>query len=63
MQNHASKRVIADLAENYMEKLFYFSLKKTGNSTAAEDLTQAIANGWLKYDENTDKTVGAYVYL
>lgn len=29
--------------DNYMEKIFYFSLKKTGNFTEAEDLTQDIA--------------------
>lgn len=32
-----------DFAENYMETLFYFCLKKTSNSTEAEDLTQDIA--------------------
>ena len=26
-------------------------------------LEEAIANGWLTYDENTDKAVGAYIYL
>ncbi len=36
-------RLVSDFAENYMEKLFYFCLKKTGNSTEAEDLTQDIA--------------------
>ncbi len=30
-------------AENHMEKLFYFCLKKTGNQEEAEDLTQEIA--------------------
>lgn len=34
---------IADFTENYMEKLFYFCLKKTGNETEAQDLTQDIA--------------------
>lgn len=29
--------------QNYMEKLFYFCLKKTGNSEEAEDLTSEIA--------------------
>ena len=37
------ERLIKEFAENYMEKLFYFCLKKTGNSTEAEDLTQDIA--------------------
>ena len=32
-----------EFSENYMEKLFYFCLKKTGNQTEAEDLTQDIA--------------------
>ncbi|MBQ8747882.1 MAG: sigma-70 family RNA polymerase sigma factor [Clostridia bacterium] len=43
---HASgtpEALIADFTENYMEKLFYFCLKKTGNSLDAEDLTQDIA--------------------
>jgi len=33
----------SEFAENYMEKLFYFCLKKTGNHVEAEDLTQDIA--------------------
>jgi RNA polymerase sigma factor (sigma-70 family) len=36
-------RLINEFAENYMEKLFYFCLKKTGNNIEAEDLTQDIA--------------------
>ncbi len=32
-----------DFSEHYMEKLFYFCLRKTGSSEAAEDLTQEIA--------------------
>ena len=36
-------KLINEFAENYMEKLFYFCLKKTGNHTEAEDLTQDIA--------------------
>ena len=36
-------RLIKEFAEDYMEKLFYFCLKKTGNNTEAEDLTQDIA--------------------
>ena len=35
--------LINEFAENYMEKLFYFCLKKTGSNTEAEDLTQDIA--------------------
>ncbi|MBQ8448002.1 MAG: sigma-70 family RNA polymerase sigma factor [Clostridia bacterium] len=32
-----------NFAENFMEKLFYFCLKKTGHNTEAENLTQDIA--------------------
>jgi len=35
--------LITEFTENYMEKLFYFCLKKTGNNNEAEDLTQDIA--------------------
>jgi len=35
--------LIKEFVENYMEKLFYFCLKKTGNNVEAEDLTQDIA--------------------
>ncbi len=34
---------IMDYTENYMEKVFYFCLKKTGNAHDAEDLSQDIA--------------------
>lgn len=34
---------IQEFAEQYMDKLFYFCLKKTGNSWEAEDLTADIA--------------------
>ena len=36
-------KLINDFAANYMEKLFYFCLKKTGTHMEAEDLTQDIA--------------------
>lgn len=36
-------RLISEFVENYMEKLFYFCLKKTGSNNEAEDLTQDIA--------------------
>ena len=36
-------RFVKEFAENYMEKLFYFCLKKTGSNVEAEDLTQDIA--------------------
>ena len=35
--------LIHEFAENYMEKLFYFCLKKTGSKEDAEELTQDIA--------------------
>ncbi|MBQ7010270.1 MAG: sigma-70 family RNA polymerase sigma factor [Clostridia bacterium] len=36
-------RLTGELTEKYMEKLFYFCLKKTGSHIEAEDLTQDIA--------------------
>ena len=36
-------RLAGEFAENYMEKLFYFCLKKTGNHIDAEELTHDIA--------------------
>ena len=41
--NEMRDRLIHEFAENYMEKLFYFCLKKTGSHIEAEDLTQDIA--------------------
>ncbi len=41
--NILRESLIQTFAESYMEKLFYFCLKKTGNQTEAEDLTQDIA--------------------
>ena len=41
--NEMRDRLINEFAESYMEKLFYFCLKKTGNNIEAEDLTQDIA--------------------
>ncbi len=38
-----TEKLIIDFIMNYMDKLFYFCLKKTGSSTDAEDLTQDIA--------------------
>lgn len=40
--NEMRDRLIRAFAENYMEKLFYFCLKKTGSHEEAEDLTQDI---------------------
>ena len=41
--NEMRDQLIGEFAENYMDKLFYFCLKKTGNNTETEDLTQDIA--------------------
>ena len=41
--NNIRNCLIEDFTENYMEKLFYFCLKKTGNNSDAENLTQDIA--------------------
>jgi len=41
--NEMRDRLIKEFTENYMEKLFYFCLKKTGNHIEAEDLTHDIA--------------------
>lgn len=38
-----TEELITEYAENYMEKLFYFCLKKTRNLIEAGDLTQDIA--------------------
>ena len=41
--NAMRDRLMNEFAENYMEKLFYFCLKKTGSHIEAEDLTQDVA--------------------
>ena len=41
--NEMRDRLIKEFVENYMEKLFYFCLKKTGGHIEAEDLTQDIS--------------------
>lgn len=41
--NTMTQVLIRKFTDSYMETLFYFCLKKTGNSTDAEDLTQDIA--------------------
>ena len=41
--NEMSDRLTAEFAESYMEKIFYFCLKKTGRNEEAEELTQDIA--------------------
>lgn len=40
--NEMRDRLVDEFAEHYMEKLFYFCLKKTGRGVEAEDLTQDI---------------------
>ena len=41
--NEMRDRLINEFTENYMERLFYLCLKKTGSHIEAEDLTQDIA--------------------
>lgn len=45
MQNANAMRdsLITEFVESYMQKLFYFCLKKTGSNEEAEELTQDIA--------------------
>ena len=43
MNDSKQKQLADEFAERYMEPLFYFCLKKTGDSHEAEDLTQDIA--------------------
>ncbi|HBA48494.1 MAG TPA: hypothetical protein DCZ91_11990 [Lachnospiraceae bacterium] len=38
-----TERLIAEFTENYLEKLFYFCLKRTGGNDEAEDLASDIA--------------------
>ena len=42
-RNPTQEKLAEEFVEQYMEKLFYFCLKKTGDSHEAEDLTQDIA--------------------
>ncbi len=41
--NELREKFVDEFAEKYMEKLFYFCLKKMGSTADAEDLTQDIA--------------------
>ena len=41
--NEMRDQLISGFTENYMEKIFYFCLKKTGSNDEAENLTQDIA--------------------
>lgn len=38
----SSETLVSRFADEYMEKLFYFCLRKTGNTTEAEDLTSDV---------------------
>ncbi|MBP3378910.1 MAG: hypothetical protein J6L96_09185, partial [Clostridia bacterium] len=44
------------------ERMCYFACS---NSTISRNIVfmQAIKDGWIKYTENTGKTVGAYIYI
>ena len=42
IEKSAKEKYLNSLTQNYMDKLFYFSLKKTGNSFEAENLAQDI---------------------
>ena len=44
------------------EKLCYFACS---NSTMSRDIVfmQALKDGWIKYDKDTSKVVGAYLYI
>ncbi len=48
MHNNIREELIQDFVENYMEKIFYFCLKKTSDKNEAEDLTQDIALNIIK---------------
>ena len=41
--NEIKDKLINEFSESYVEKIFYFCLKKTGNPNDADDLTQDIA--------------------
>ena len=41
--NVIKDKLINEFSESYVEKIFYFCLKKTGNPNDADDLTQDIA--------------------
>ncbi len=42
-ENESEQYMMREYAEQYMEKIFYFCLKRTGNSHEAEDLTSDIS--------------------
>ena len=49
--NEMRDRLSSEFTENYMEKLFYFCLKKTGNHAEAEDLvSEAFVKAILSWD-------------
>ncbi|MBO5111470.1 MAG: RNA polymerase sigma factor [Clostridia bacterium] len=43
MANETYERLAAEYTENYLSKVYYFCLKKTGSAAEAEDLSQDIA--------------------
>ncbi|MGN1347220.1 MAG: RNA polymerase sigma factor, partial [Eubacteriales bacterium] len=43
MQSPVAERLMAEYISDYMEKIFYFCLKKCGNTTSAEDLSSDIS--------------------
>ena len=43
MRQMNANSLIDDFINNYLEKLFYFCLKKTGNNEDSEDLVQDIS--------------------
>ena len=42
MANAMVERLVREYTENYLQKVYYFCLKKTGNSVEAEDLAQEV---------------------
>lgn len=56
-RHQMTERLTAEFTENYLEKLFYFCLKRTGSSDEAEDLASDIAlNIIIALDKGTIPT-------
>ena len=49
--------------ENFMQMLLYSYCNLGGSFTLGYILETALADGWLRYDENTPPSVGAYVKI
>ena len=60
VKNNTSKESI-NLLNKYKSEICEI-LKKTPSISREYILEQALKDGWLKYDENTLPTVGAYIY-